>query len=232
MGFDNIILNIPHSLTRGFSAGEWDNPGEITRHMREWTDWHTEKLFKPEQIHGHIHTRLFPFSRFFVDVERLVNDPMKAKGQGIVYNRFGEACRQLPAGEEARRMEIYHKCLNGVKPLIAYNTIIVDCHSFPSRLAPDVDFCIGFNEDESKPDDCTINGIIRIIRRHGYRVAVNAPYSNAITPVKPITYKSVMIEVNKQTYMDENTLGATINARHVTLVLNLIIHRLAVGHNL
>ena len=226
MGFDNVILNIPHSSAHGFDAGEWSNPEEITRHMREWTDWHTEKIFKPRQIPGHIRTCLFQFSRFFVDAERLVNDPMEAIGQGIVYNRFGEAYRQLSAEEEARRMEIYRQYLDSFKPLIADNTIIVDCHSFPSRQAPDVDFCIGVNEDESKPDERTISDIIRIIRRHGYRAAVNAPYSNAITPVKPITYKSVMIEVNKQTYMDESTLEPTIKALHVALVINLILRRL------
>ncbi len=226
MGYNNIILNIPHSSAHGFDAGEWSNPEEITRHMREWTDWHTEKIFKPKQIPGNIHTLLFPFSRFFVDAERLVNDPMEDIGQGIIYSRFGNACRQLQAEEEARRMEIYHEYLDSFKPLIADNTIIVDCHSFPSRLAPDVDFCIGVNEDESKPDDRTTDDIIRIIRRHGYRAAVNAPYSNAITPVKPITYKSVMIEVNKQTYMDESTLEPTIKALHVALVINLILRRL------
>ena len=126
-------------------------------------------------------------------------------------------------------MEIYHRYLDSFKSLIADDAIIIDCHSFPERLAPDVDFCIGFNDDESKPDDKTINGITHIIRKYGYRVAVNYPFSNSITPVKPITYKSIMIEVNKQTYMNENTLDTTIKAQHVSLVINHILCGLVIG---
>ncbi len=229
MSLNNVVLNIPHSSAFGFNAEEWSDPEKITQHMREWTDWHAEKLFKPLQMTEYIHSCVFSFSRFHVDVERLVNDPTEAIGQGIIYRRFGEAHRQLPAVEEARRTDIYHRYLDGFKPLIVDNTIIVDCHSFPGRLAPDVDFCIGFNEDESKPDDKIINGITHLIRMYGYRTAVNYPFSNSITPVKPLTYKSIMIEVNKRTYMNENTLAPTIRVRHVALVINHILCGLVVG---
>lgn len=230
MSFNNVILNIPHSSAFGFNAEEWSNSEEITRYMREWTDWYTEKLFKPRQKSECIHSSLFPFSRFFVDVERLVNDPMEAIGQGIIYSRFGEARRQLPDEEVSRRMEIYHRYLDSFKPLIVDNAIIVDCHSFPERLAPDVDFCIGFNDDESKPDDKMINDVTHLIRKYGYRVAVNYPFSNSITPVRPMTYKSIMIEVNKRTYMEETTLQPTLNAHHVSRVINTILNGLVEGY--
>ena len=42
---------------------------------------------------------------------------------------------------------------------------------------------------------------------HGYKVGINDPYSNSITPKSKFDYKSVMIEVNKRCYMDENTLA-------------------------
>lgn len=226
MSRNNVILNIPHSSAHGFNAEEWSDPEEITRHMREWTDWHTEKLFKPRQMTEYIHACIFPFSRFFVDAERLVNDPMETIGQGIIYSCFGKARRQLPDKELSRRMEIYRLYLDSFKSLIADDTIIVDCHSFPGRLAPDVDFCIGFNDDESKPDDKIINDITQLIRKYGYRVAVNHPFSNSITPVRPMTYKSIMIEVNKRTYMEENTLQPTLNAHHVSRVINTILNGL------
>ncbi len=90
---------------------------------------------------------------------------MEAIGQGVIYSSFGETRRQLPDEEVARRMEIYHRYLDSFKSLIADDAIIVDCHSFPERLAPDVDFCIGFNDDESKPDDKIINNITHLIRK-------------------------------------------------------------------
>ena len=40
----------------------------------------------------------------------------------------------------------------------------------------------------------------------GYSVEFNKPYSNSITPQMPFPYTSVMIEVNKRLYMDEQTL--------------------------
>ena len=60
MNFNNVILNIPHSSACRFNAEEWSNPEEITRYMREWTDWHTEKLFNPRQKTECIHSSLFP----------------------------------------------------------------------------------------------------------------------------------------------------------------------------
>ena len=155
---------------------------------------------------------------------------MEAIGQGVIYSSFGETRRQLPDEEVARRMEIYHRYLDSFKSLIADDAIIVDCHSFPERLAPDVDFCIGFNDDESKPDDKTINGITHIIRKYGYRVAVNYPFSNSITPVKPMAYKSIMIEVNKRTYMEENTLQPMPNAYYVSRVINTILNGFVEGY--
>lgn len=38
-----------------------------------------------------------------------------------------------------------------------------------------------------------------------------------------------MIEVNKQTYMNENTLDTTIKAQHVSLVINHILCGLVIG---
>ena len=85
-------------------------------------------------------------------------------------------------------------------------TLIVDCHSFPSDLAPDVDVCIGFNEDASRPDEETLGLVARIFRDAGYSVAFNRPYANALAPAGYVGH-SLMIEVNKRTYMDERTLG-------------------------
>jgi N-formylglutamate amidohydrolase len=69
-----------------------------------------------------------------------------------------------------------------------------------------VDICIGFNDDWSKPDDEVINFIRDTFENEGYRVGINKPYSNSITPRSVYDYKSIMIEVNKNMYMHEDTL--------------------------
>ena len=61
-------------------------------------------------------------------------------------------------------------------------TLIVDCHSFPSDLAPNVDICIGFNEDLSKPSNPIIDMVAETFRDAGYLVALNRPYANALAP--------------------------------------------------
>ena len=70
----------------------------------------------------------------------------------------------------------------------------------------DVDICIGFNEDKTRPSD----EILTLVREHfierGYRVSFNVPFSNSKTVETPAMYTSIMIEINKALYMDEDTL--------------------------
>lgn len=233
MAFKKIVLNIPHCYDTAFRAVEWDKPEEIQRHMREWTDWHTEKIFAPRidgtKLEERIVKMIYPYSRFYVDVERLIDDPMEEIGQGIIYTRFGEASRTLTPKEIENRMITYHDYLRGFGKWLDEDTILVDCHSFPSRLCPDIDICIGFNDDESKPDERTLEGIADIFRSHGFRVGFNTPFSNSLTPVKPINYKSVMIEVNKKVYMSEYELFPLRKAHRVNLAINLVYRSLLLG---
>ena len=92
---------------------------------------------------------------------------------------------------------------------------MIDCHSFSSRptiLQPDisknqdVDICIGFNEDRTKPHEETLALVAQHFIEKGYKVAFNTPFSNSKTVETPAKYTSLMIEVNKSLYMDEDTL--------------------------
>lgn len=79
-------------------------------------------------------------------------------------------------------------------------------------MAPEIDICIGFNEDDTKPSQETIDLIVNHFRMAGYSVSVNYPYSNSVCasmdPEK-IRVKTIMIEVNKSVYLqsDEITPG-------------------------
>ena len=98
---------------------------------------------------------------------------------------------------------------------LAGNVILVDCHSFsalPNMLnsnPPDIDICIGFNDDETRPDKVVIGNIVQHFKSRGYKVGVNEPFSNSKTFMVPVKYHSVMIEVNKRLYMNEYTLEKT-----------------------
>jgi N-formylglutamate amidohydrolase len=97
------------------------------------------------------------------------------------------------------------------------DTLLIDCHSFsalPNLLnsnPPDIDICIGFNDDETCPDDGVIGDMARFFGSLGYKVGINEPFSNSKTFSVPVRYHSVMIEINKRLYMDEKTLEKNEN---------------------
>ena len=68
--------------------------------------------------------------------------------------------------------------------------------------------CLGFNEDVTRPNQRTIEQVAQLFRDAGYSVAFNHPYANALAPVGYIGH-SLMIEVNKRLYMDEQTRQKT-----------------------
>ena len=149
---------------------------------------------------------VFPYSRFVCDAERLENDPLEKIGQGIIYKEYGYHKRndmnEKQIKETMRLWEQHQKSLK--KHIKSQNTVLIDCHSFPSDLS-DCDICIGHNDDWSY-NGKIINGIVKIFKGMGYTVEINKPFSNSITPQMPFPYTSLMIEVNKRVYMNESTL--------------------------
>lgn len=202
---DRIVLNIPHSSFQfPFGYDAWDNGIHID--MERLTDIFTDKLFIPDTSQPEIIPVIFPYSRFFCDAERLVDDPMEKIGQGIIYRRFNGKSRMVSVADEERIMEFYwnyQRCL--CEAIRDENSFVVDCHSFPSDIS-DVDICIGLNDDWSRPDDKLVDDIITVFNRYGYTTAINTPFSNSITPECSFRYKSLMIEVNKKRYLSDDNL--------------------------
>lgn len=207
MAVERIILNIPHaSSSFMFGKEKWGKG--IEEHIKRWTDWHTDKLFAvyARDLVGKVVPVIYPYSRFFCDVERLEDDPLEAIGQGIVYTDFEGTKRDISDEEKARVMRSYALHKRMLKwELRSTRDLLIDCHSFPADLS-EVEVCIGFNADWSKPDD----GFVKMVADHfenaGYTVGLNNPYSNAISPAVGFEYKSIMIELNKATYMNGDTL--------------------------
>lgn len=195
---DKIVLNIPHSSTI-LPVNTWE--GDITPHIKKWTDFHTDRLFTPNNT-KEVTPVIFPVSRFFCDVERLYDDPLEKDGQGIYYTHFEECKRNEDLKDYA--MGLWQSHMNLLSSLITSNdTLLIDCHSFPSDLSG-VDICIGYNNDWSKPSDELLNHIKEYFEKAGYSVGINSPYSNSLTPPSTYKYKSFMIEVNKSIYLDKD----------------------------
>ena len=208
MQYKRIVLNEPHASIEGLYDDQlsfWNiDERFINDIVLKWTDWHTDYLF-----HGYrserVKTVRFPYSRFIVDAERLWDDPLEQLGQGIVYKHFDGYKRAVPQANEQRLLGLWRWHQQRLRDNLCEGALLLDCHSFPSEMG-DVDICIGYNEDWSKPDKETIALAVNLFEDNGYRVGINEPYSNSETPDCPFVYQSMMLEVNKITYMEEDSL--------------------------
>ena len=210
--YQNLLLHIPHSSTV-FPEGSEHSFGELLDDEKQLIDYYTDELFATKQKSDRIQTAVFPYCRLFCDVERLINDPLEKKGLGITYHRrtkFGSCSFDYTGNPRIQYMNFH---LEVAKTLVRMErTLLIDCHSFsafPNLLnanPPDIDICIGFNNDETCPPKMVIGNIVEYFKENGFKVGINNPFSNSKTFPVPKKYHSIMIEVNKRLYMDEHTL--------------------------
>ncbi len=196
--YTNIVLAIPHSSGRSpeNTGANWEGNPRVMREHDRFTDWFTDELFASSR--AGVSVVVERLSRFDCDVERLEGEVDRiCKHTLLDGTEAGASCRNgMLAAWFEYRARLMAEAARGERPLI------IDCHSFPSDLAPDVDICLGFNEDESRPPDDVLAVTTSIFEGAGYAVAFNRPYGNAIAPVGYVGH-SLMIEVNKHCYMDE-----------------------------
>ncbi len=213
MQYKRIVLNEPHASIEGLYDNQlsfWNIDYRfINDIVLKWTDWHTDYLFHGVDDNS-IRTVRFPYSRFIVDAERLWNDPLEEQGQGILYRQIEDYTRSIPSNNEELLLGLWKSHQKRLRENLCADALLLDCHSFPGDMS-DVDICIGFNEDWSKPCKDTIELALNLFDENGYRVGINEPYSNSETPNCAFLYQSMMLEVNKRVYMEEGTLRLKTN---------------------
>ena len=217
--YRKLLLHIPHSSI-SFPVDSLHTFDDLDCEERLLIDYYTDELFLPNQTSGNIDSLVFPFCRLYCDVERLVNDPLEKEGLGIRY------IREVPAEKKhyftirsfSTRIEAFnyyadfHAKVSKKIFELGEGTLLIDCHSFsniPNLLCanpPDIDICIGYNDDETHPIEVALGNIIQFFKSLGYKVGINKPFSNSKTFNVPVEYHTVMIEVNKRLYMNEQTL--------------------------
>lgn len=203
--FEKIVLNVPHASYEDAHVEEWSDRQAFVRELFRWTDWYTDWIFGSED--PRVDMCRLPMSRFACDVERLLDDPLEQEGRGIVYTRFNGLTRKpLTAELYERTMAVYHAYHALLGSKVTKGSLLIDCHSFPGELASDIDICIGYNEDASKPSPEVLALVKAHFEQAGYRVAYNQPYGNSITPATGFVYPSLMIEINKRCYLNEPIL--------------------------
>jgi len=224
-----VIIHIPHSSA---SIPECENGklalsgAGLRRELLRLTDWYTDELF---DLAGDAATRLiYPVSRLVCDPERFPDDadePMAAKGMGAVYTRTadGRPLRSCLGAEERQRLlECYYlphherlEQLVGEALEAAGHILIIDAHSFPSSPLP-----CDQHQSPNRPDICIGTDTFHTPERlqqtavdafgdRGWRVQLNRPYAGTMVPgsfyQKDARVCSIMVEVNRSLYMNENT---------------------------
>lgn len=216
--YSNIILHIPHASVAGLGNARWDDKVGLIREVKRWTDWYTDLIFVPAN-RPEVKSITADYSRFVVDVERLEDDPLEEIGQGIIYTQFKDLKRNINEDERQGLMGYYQSYIKQLKSMLNERSLLIDCHSFPSELS-DVDICIGVNEDWSSPTDFVIELVAEVFKQFGFSVRINHPYSNAIAPQTNFAYNSIMIELNKRIYWNEQTLELTESVNKVRTTLD------------
>ena len=215
--FENIVAWLPHT---GLYLPNVDNAPKFEALRRDvllLADEQVDKLysFLPNKI-------MSDYSRFVIDLERYLDnskEPMAQKGMGYLYNRLidGKVFDRSIFGDESYFTEYYrhkHAQLKQEVERIGDGAILLDLHSFnPFPLACDMDkrpnrpdICLGFNEDETKPEDSILQALQEHFEDNGFKVAFNIPFSGAMTTNTQTKYKSLMIEINKKCYLENHVL--------------------------
>jgi N-formylglutamate deformylase len=243
------VLHLPHAATlipldvrEQFLLSDEGLAEEI----RLMTDHLTDELFAvPEATAMAVR---FPVSRLVVDPERFEADEqesMAARGMGVIYDR---TCRQTPLRRpllEPERQALlerwyrpHHRSLTGAVDTVlrTRNTcLIIDAHSFPSIPLPyeadqdadRPDICVGTDAFHTPPS--LGNLAVTLCRDVGWTVAVNRPFAGALVPMahfrKDTRVRSVMIEVNRGLYLDEQTGARSASFDHCRATLCGILQR-------
>ncbi len=221
---NKLILHIPHAsdyipdLTM-YSVDQKAFKQEILK----LTDWYTDDLF----ILNDAQTIKANFSRVFCDVERFSEDSkeiMAQCGMGVLYEKTDNGLTLRIVNQEMRNYILknyywpHHEKLNQAvnQELKKFGkATIVDCHSFPNKP-----FKRDLDQNPDRPDfnigtDAfhTPQELIRLsetfFNKKGYSVGIDWPYKGTIVPLahykKNKNVQSIMLEVNRALYMNENT---------------------------
>lgn len=229
-----IIANIPHSSKyippeiRPFILLDDES---LKRELIRMTDSYVDELFSCIREMGGISAE-YHQSRLVLDPERFEDDEkeiMSSTGMGVIYTRTsdGHKLRESPTAKERSALldcfyYPYHNTIGKeVQGLLNSfgKCTIVDCHSFPSNPLP-----YELNQDAKRPDICigtdnfhTPGNLIveteTFLQSKGLTTDRNKPFHETYVP--EVFYKndkrvsSVMIEINRGTYMNEESGAKT-----------------------
>jgi len=200
---------------------------DLERELLLMTDRYTPELFGGIVDLGGL-ALVNNYSRLVFDPERFEDaekEIMVSKGMGIVYTKtaYQQALRkELSAREREEMLSVYYRPYHAavemeVQKLLDQfeRCLIIDCHSFPSKPLP-----YEFDQSTDRPDVCigtnlfhTPKDLIARVKsfcdQNGALMAVDSPFAGTYVPLKYLEKDrrvfSIMVEVNRSLYMNEQT---------------------------
>ncbi|MDO8468148.1 MAG: N-formylglutamate amidohydrolase [Candidatus Peribacter sp.] len=223
------VLHIPHAsmvIPDHIRSAFLTTDDELHRELQRMTDRYTDELFA---LPGEFATTVrFPVSRLVVDPERFMEDseePMAKIGMGVIYTRTSEGLtlRLKPTQKEREGLlgwyyKQHHDCLTWAVARILEKQgfcLIIDAHSFSSKPLPHEpdqspdrpEICIG--TDPFHTPHMLSMVAAEAFQKCGFSVAIDRPFQGALVPMKYYRKEkrvfSVMIEVRRDLYMDEES---------------------------
>jgi N-formylglutamate deformylase len=223
------VIHIPHSSIEIPDELRPDiilSDQELNSELIRMTDRYTGELFVLPMEQAI--TIQFPVSRLLVDPERFIddkNEQMSQKGMGVIYELTsdGKTLRNKPTDAHRKVLlekyyDPHHKRLeDAIHAILDKNgaCLIVDAHSFSSKPLPHEpdqspnrpDICIG--TDSFHTPHALSDLAMKAMKDQGFTVEKDRPFSGSIVPAKYLNndrnVSSVMIEVNRSLYMNEDT---------------------------
>lgn len=221
----NIVIHIPHSsvyLPSSFYTRLLVDKEKIEKENIFVSDYLVDRLVPS----GCDNVLKFNYSRLFCDVERFLDDELEVMsklGMGAIYTKDSDGNIFIDVDKDYKDDVIvnyyvpFHELIDRAVENVVNDygkCYFIDLHSFSDEFVLKVlnkgnnpDICIGFEEDYIDEDflDYTVN----FFRGKGYSVAINYPYNGTLIPNicyknKDIKINSIMIEINKRVYLNNN----------------------------
>jgi N-formylglutamate amidohydrolase len=236
--YTKYIIHIPHSgveIPDEFLDDYLLDSDELRANIYEYADYKCDKLYS--MLTEHHDSIISPYSRLFFDAERFFDDSLESMHTehrlGWYYENAIVDKKPLRDTKNKDKISEYYKAhheklskLVDEKLEIFGECVIIDCHSFSDRLywfhdkslaLPDV--CIGY--DEYHKDSELVEKIKK--RFSSYEISINTPYSGSLVPLKHYKkdprVKSVMIEINKKLYLEDDNI--TVKDRFIPILAKL-----------
>lgn len=206
---------------------------ELQKELLLMTDRYTSELFQGVILLGGSHF-VNNYSRLVVDPERFEDDRdeiMYSRGMGAVYTRTAHQQVLRKDLTDTEKEALLSKFYRPYHLALEYEVqklrdrfgrcLIIDCHSFSSAPLP-----YELDQSSNRPDIClgtdpfhTPGELITSSRsfclENGLTVAIDKPFAGTYVPIKSLgkdeRISSIMFEVNRSLYMDEET-GDKLNS--------------------